>query len=80
MSLWSTKIKWKTNILSLDLAQKIKIWTSQKSHACILGGNIFYRYYQKMRKGEFFKLVIIRIEKLVFELQKNLKKTPLYLD
>ena len=46
----------------------------QKMHARAKVGTFFPCYYQKMRKGEFFKKVIISIEIQVYEIQKKNKK------
>ena len=59
---------------------RISIWVKKKGKllfskvACLRHRRVlFSRYYQKMRKGELFKLLRIKIEKIVSEVRKNKK-------
>ena len=63
--------KWKTNVWSLDLDQKMNFFSR---YACSRHmGQFFYDYYRTVRKWKFFKLVRIRFEKQVSEVQKKWK-------
>ena len=62
--------KWKTNIWSVDLGWKWKIHVTKNT--CLHHSRyLFPSYDQKMRIGEFFKLVKIRIKIQVYDLRKK---------
>ena len=67
--------KWKTNVWSLDLDQKMNFFSR---YACSRHmGQFFYDYYRTVRKWKFFKLVRIRFEKQVSEVQKKVQNKRL---
>ena len=63
------------NSMKLDLGQEKANYFFQKLRAYAIWGHFFSWYNQKMRKGEFFKLLRIKKKSLTYE--KKIKKTTL---
>ena len=65
--------KVKTFVLNLNLGKKWKIYFCQIMRAHAIGGNFISEYNQKMRKGEFSKLIKVECEKQDSEASKRRK-------
>ena len=65
------KIKKKTNVSYLELGRKMRVVSFQKVCAGAKESRFFYGYNEKVRIGDFFKMIRVTIEKKVYEVRRK---------